>query len=168
MFLIRKSSWIIAAALAVSLTSLAAQESIEPAPVYGPTGTYWTEDAISQVEFYPCEGATCGRIVWMQKPLDKKGRPLVDKRNPDPALRTVPLMGLTILSALRPSGEANTWEGQVYNPRDGNTYPVTVTIESESQIKVRGCGFAGLICRSQQWARVPEDQVISPAQSNPQ
>ncbi len=146
--MVRTSLWTCAAALAAFLGPAAAQGSAT-----GFTGTYMVEDGGSQIEFYPCGDATCGRIAWMRKGQDKKGRPLVDKRNPDPALRTTPLLGLTILSGLRPGEDPNAFEGEVYNPQDGNTYPVTVTLTSEEQIKVRGCGLAGLICQTQEWAR---------------
>jgi len=125
-------------------------------PSEGPNGRYLVEDGGSQIEFYPCGDATCGRIIWMQKGEDKKGRPLVDKNNPDPSLRSTPLLGLTILHDLRPGEEASIYVGEVYNPRDGNRYPVTVTLLSPQLISVKGCGFAGLICKTQEWARVAD------------
>lgn len=140
-----------AAALLGLLTPALAQMSPE-----SPAGRYLVQDGESQVEFYPCGPATCGRIIWMQKNEDKKGRPLVDKNNPDPGLRSTPLLGLTILHDLRPGDEPNAYIGEVYNPRDGNRYPVTVTMLSDAQISVKGCGFAGMICRTQEWARVSD------------
>lgn len=125
-------------------------------PSAGPGGRYLVEDGASQIEFYSCGMATCGRIIWMQKGEDKKGRPLVDENNPDPSLRATPLLGLTILHDLRPGDEADAYVGEVYNPRDGNRYPVTVTLLSPQLISVKGCGFAGFICQTQQWARVAE------------
>jgi uncharacterized protein (DUF2147 family) len=123
-------------------------------PAEAPQGRYLVEDGGSQVEFYSCGVAICGRIIWMQKNQDKKGRPLVDENNPDPNMRSTPLLGLTILHDLRPGEERNAYVGEVYNPRDGNRYPVTVTILSDAEISVKGCGFAGFICKTQQWARV--------------
>lgn len=149
--MVRVSLFACAVAFAGFLAPAAAQM-----PGERPAGRYMVEDGGSQVEFYPCGAATCGRIIWMKKGEDKKGRPLVDKNNPDPSLRTTPLLGLTILHDLRPGEEANAYAGEVYNPRDGNRYPVTVTILSESEISVKGCGFAGLICKTQQWARVAD------------
>jgi len=146
--MVRISFLTCAVALAAFLGPAAAQGAVT-----GPIGTYMVEDGGSQIEFYQCGDATCGRIAWMLKGQDKKGRPLVDKRNPDPTLRTTPLLGLTIMYGLRPGEDVNAFEGEVYNPQDGKTYPVTVTIASESEIKVRGCGLAGLICQTQEWAR---------------
>lgn len=157
--MVRISTWTCAAALAALIGPAGAQE----API-GPNGYYMVEDGGSQIEFYQCGDATCGRIAWMLKGEDKKGRPLVDKKNPNPALRNTPLLGLTILYGLKAGDKANAYEGEVYNPQDGNVYPVTVTVSSESEIQVRGCGLAGLICQTQEWARAAPLSMEQPTQ----
>jgi uncharacterized protein (DUF2147 family) len=159
MEMVRTSFWTCAAALAAFLGPAAAQGAAT-----GPNGFYMVEDGGSQIEFYQCGEATCGRIAWMLKGEDKKGRPLVDKKNPNPSLRTTPLLGLTILYGLRPGEDPNAYEGEVYNPQDGNTYPVTVTVTSDSEIQVRGCGLAGLICQTQAWARAAPLTMEQPSQ----
>ena len=53
----------------------------------------------------------CGKIVWLSEPNDKKGNPKLDRRNPDATLQTQPLLGLTILSQLKPSSDRDDqWE----------------------------------------------------------
>ena len=51
-------------------------------------------------------------------------RLVLDKKNPDPALRQRPLCGLTIFWALRPAGPDRWTDGGFYNPDDGQTYSI--------------------------------------------
>jgi uncharacterized protein (DUF2147 family) len=73
------------------------------------------------VKVATCGEQLCGKIVALKKPLDKHGRPKVDKENPNPALRKRPVIGLSLLEDMKPSGDGK-WEGAIYNPDDGRTY----------------------------------------------
>ena len=76
-----------------------------------------------EVEVAPCDDRLCGKIVWFKWPNDAQGLPLVYLNNPDPALRSRPLLGLSILYDLGRTGE-RTWEdGKIYNPDDGSGLP---------------------------------------------
>jgi uncharacterized protein (DUF2147 family) len=98
-----------------------------------------------------CGGANlCGTIVALAKPLDKKGRPKVDKDNPNPALRSRPVIGLRILNDMKPTGN-NKWEGSIYNADDGRTYASTMRLNGNS-MKVKGCVL--FICKSLTFNRV--------------
>jgi uncharacterized protein (DUF2147 family) len=93
----------------------------------------------------------CAKIVWLQNPVDSRGRPLHDVRNENPSMRDRPILGLPIMTGLVPSG-ANQWKGNIYNPEDGNTYSVTMTMVSRNQIHVKGCK-AWLLCGERTWLR---------------
>src|SRR6267143_1079244 len=96
----------------------------------------------------------CGKIVWFRWPNDASGRPLVDFKNPDPALRTRPLLGLTILQGLRRTGE-RTWEdGQIYNPDDGTDYQALMSIEDNGDLRVRAYLLVSMLGETQIWTRV--------------
>lgn len=102
-----------------------------------------------------CNGALCGRIYWMKKPL-RDGRPKTDIRNPDPALRERPLCGLRILNGFKRS-EDNTWgNGQIYSPSDGNTFSSTIHLEKEGSIKIRGYIGISLFGKTLEWVRPSE------------
>jgi uncharacterized protein (DUF2147 family) len=119
-----------------------------------PTGTWLTEAGTSRIRIVDCGGALCGNIVWMKEPIDPETqKPRVDKMNPDAARRTRPLMGVTIVIGMKPSG-ADKWSGQVYNAEDGKTYSGSITMVSAGALKLEGCALAGLICKAQTWTRV--------------
>jgi uncharacterized protein (DUF2147 family) len=97
-----------------------------------------------------CGPNLCGTIVALSKPLDKKGRPKVDKDNPNPALRNRPVIGLRILNNMKPSGD-NKWVGSIYNADDGRTYSSRMRLDGNS-MKVKGC--VAFICKSMTFNRV--------------
>lgn len=102
------------------------------------------------VKVSDCGEGLCAVIVGMKEP-EVNGKPKVDKENPDPSLRKRPIMGLSILSGMRPSGDGE-WTGYLYNPDDGNTYNATLRLRGEV-IKVEGC-VAGILCKSKTFVRV--------------
>lgn len=116
------------------------------------TGVWRMENGRVTVKVTPCGGNLCGTVVGLKKPVDKEGKPRLDKENPDPALRSRPVIGLTILSNMKPRGEGY-WTGTIYNPDDGNTYSSNMTLQSGDTMRVRGC-VAGVFCRSMKFIRV--------------
>jgi uncharacterized protein (DUF2147 family) len=115
------------------------------------TGTWVMENGKVTVRLDPCDGNLCGTIVAMKKPLDKHGNPKRDKHNPDPALRSRPVIGLTIIDRMKPDGEG-TWTGEIYNPDDGHTYTSYMTL-ADGQIRVKGC-VLGILCEKVTFRRV--------------
>ena len=102
-----------------------------------PVGVWLHANGRIQVAIAPCGERLCGKIVWFKRPNDASGRPRVDFRNPDPALRTRPLLGLTILQGLRRTGERTWDDGQIYNPDDGTDYQALMSIEDNGDLRVR-------------------------------
>jgi uncharacterized protein (DUF2147 family) len=116
------------------------------------TGTWLVEDKDGIVQIGPCGGGLCGKVIWIRDPIDKAtGRPPVDEKNADPALRTRPIMGLQVLSNLQPSSTAKRWDGRVYNIDDGKTYTARVTLLGSTQLRVEGCVL--MVCRGETWTR---------------
>ena len=122
-------------ALAVTIPAFAAP------PI---AGRWLTADGGAVVAIGPCGGALCGRIVKLIK--GPPSGPPVDARNPEPGLRTRPLAGLTILTALKPDGDG--WKGQIYDPKSGKTYRAVVTSDG-GKLKVQGC--VALFCQTMMW-----------------
>ena len=118
----------------------------------GATGTWRLSSGKVTVRVSPCGGGLCGRVVALRKPRDDKGRPRLDKENPNPALRSRPVIGLTILSNMRARGEG-MWSGTIYNPDDGNTYSSSMQLLGPSTMKVNGC-VVGVFCKSMKFIRV--------------
>ena len=96
----------------------------------------------------------CAKIVWFKWPNDAQGLPLVDLKNTDPALRSRPLLGLTVLRDLRRTGE-NTWaDGKIYNPDDGVDYQAEMSIEKNGTLRVRAYVLIPLFGHTLVWTRI--------------
>lgn len=114
-----------------------------------------------ELEMAPCGDRLCGKLIWFKNPTDVDGRPLVDRHNPDPALRMRPLMGLTVVQGLR-RVDARTWEdGKVYNPNDGRSYDLTISIENDRTARVRAYLGVPLLGQTQIWTRVDQGPLVS-------
>ena len=115
-------------------------------------GVWVEEDGQAWIEIAPCEDSLCGRIVRLKEPLDENGQPLVDKNNPDPALRSRPILGLMIMAGLKPAPGKGYLEGQVYNSENGKIYDVYLTPKGQT-MDVEGC-LMKYLCLTQTWTRV--------------
>lgn len=127
-----------------------------PAAAQSPTpaGVWLHDNKRIQIEIAPCGDRLCAKLVWFRWPNDAQGLPLVDLKNPDPALRKRPLLGLTVLRGLRRTGE-NTWEGgTIYNPDDGTEYSASMSIQNDSTLRVRAYVLLPLIGHTFIWTRV--------------
>ena len=99
-------------------------------------------------------GALCGALVWLKEPNDPTThRPKTDRQNADAQKRKRPLIGTEIVLGLKPSGTPDQWKGEVYNPKDGNTYTGYFTMTGVDTAVLKGCAL-GFICKSQTWTRV--------------
>jgi uncharacterized protein (DUF2147 family) len=78
-----------------------------------PVGVWLHVNKRIQVEIAPCGDRLCGKMIWFRWPNDAQGLPLVDSKNANPALRTRPFLGLTILYGLRRTGERTWDEGRI-------------------------------------------------------
>lgn len=127
-----------------------------------PSGTWQTEDGRARVKVERCGAgeAVCGKVVWLKSPLNDQGQPRTDIKNPDPAKRTRPVIGLTLMNGLKPNGEGR-FKGEIYNAEEGRNYNVTVGLESANALNVEGC-VLGVLCGSQTWSRVA-DVASAPA-----
>lgn len=116
----------------------------------GALGIWALDSGKVTVRISPCGATLCGTIVALKKPLDKQGKPKLDKKNPNPALRNRPVIGITILSAMKPDGE-NSWAGRIYNADDGNTYSSYMRLNGDA-MKIKGC--VAFICKKMTFVRV--------------
>ena len=117
-----------------------------------PVGVWLTEKGDARVKITKCGSAICGVIVGLKDPIDPAtGQPQVDDKNPNPALRTRPVIGISLFVGMRPSGPGK-WSGQIYNADDGGTYVSHVTFSGGDALRVEGC--IGMICGGETWTRV--------------
>jgi len=115
-----------------------------PARAQEMAGTYLSQSGETRVRMSPCGGGFCGTIVWVSKPGN-------DVNNPDAAKRDRPLVGLQMISNMKPNGSGG-YTGSLYDYTSGKTYSGKAT-PTAGGLQLSGCVLGGLICRSQSWTR---------------
>jgi uncharacterized protein (DUF2147 family) len=117
-----------------------------------PSGVWQTQAGDARVKISKCGGGICGVIVSLKEPIDPAtGKPQVDDKNPNPALKKRPMLGLPLFSAMQPVA-ANKWSGQIYNADDGGTYASSISVAGPDTLRVEGC--VGALCGGETWTRV--------------
>ena len=117
-----------------------------------PSGVWLTQAGDARVKVSKCGGGICGVIVGLKEPIDPAtGKPPVDDKNPNPALKRRPMIGLPLFSGMRATGPGK-WSGQIYNADDGSTYASNVSVTGPDTLKVEGC--MGALCGGENWTRV--------------
>jgi uncharacterized protein (DUF2147 family) len=115
------------------------------------SGIWLTQAGDARVRVSKCSAGICGVIVWLREPTDAgTGNPVVDDKNPNPELRSRPMIGLPLFSGMRPDG-ANRWSGQIYNADDGSSYASHVSLAGPDTLRVEGC--VGALCGGETWTR---------------
>ena len=109
------------------------------------TGKWVTAGKDSVVEIAPCGQKLCGKVAKLLKPAE--GGPPTDRNNPDPALKSRPLVGLPILTDFVDAG--GQWAGTIYDPRNGKSYRSNVAKNPDGTLKVQGC--IAFFCQTQTW-----------------
>jgi uncharacterized protein (DUF2147 family) len=95
------------------------------------------------VRISPCGGEFCGDIVWVDEDPG-------DVNNPDPALRSRPLVGVRMIYDMVADGDR--FRGKLYNYTNGKTYSGTLEVAGDT-LELSGCVLGGMFCRSQTWTR---------------
>ena len=137
--------------LAVMMAFGAAGAMVGPAAADSAQGTWRLANGDVTVRISPCGSKLCGYVVALARPLDKAGRPKVDHENPNPSLRSRPVMGLQILSNMQAKKDGQ-WTGTIYNADDGNTYSAYMSLQGGSTMKVKAC--VGAFCKIKTFMRV--------------
>lgn len=129
------SALIAAAAVAAVPASASAQDAI-----YG----VWRNPKNSvHIDIQPCGQYLCGRVVWANanaREDAKKGG-------------TKELIGSQLLRNFSP-GKGGAWKGKVFVPDLNVTVSGTAELLDNNTLRARGCVFAGIGCKSQNWKRV--------------
>jgi uncharacterized protein (DUF2147 family) len=118
--------------------------------VESPLGIWRLSSGKVTVKIEDCGSNLCGRIVALGRPLDKAGKPKVDKNNPNPALRNRPMIGISVFDDMAPAGK-NRWKGRIYYADNGSTYRATAEL-SGNRFTVRACW--GPICQKFKFNRI--------------
>lgn len=124
----------------------------------GPTGIWRVEDGKALIRIVDCGGQYWGVVAWEKTPG-------VDSKNPNPALRSRPTLGMPVLRGLKPDG-AGEWRGRIYNAEDGQTYDSHIKLNGAGRLRVEGC-VLGIMCGGETWSRAAAPAVADTAQREP-
>jgi uncharacterized protein (DUF2147 family) len=117
-------------------------------------GDWLTEAKNGKVRIGPCAGnpaEACGVLIWAVPPADAPPGPLHDAKNPDPALRARPLLGVAIISDFHRGADGQWTDGKIYEPDSGKTYKSKMAVAPDGTLKVSGCVM--VLCKTQTWTR---------------
>ena len=119
---------VISLALLLGAVSLNAQDEIE--------GFWLAGEGKSIVEIYKGESNNLfGKVVWLNEPNDKKGKPKTDRMNKDKSLRGRPIIDMNMIENL--TYQDGEWEGSLYVIKRGRMVPVTVSLTSNDQLSIK-------------------------------
>lgn len=142
-----------AAALAVGLAGPSPPAGGQGAATV--TGLWLDDEGKAGVDIQPCGAEMCGRIVWLKEPMGPDGKPWTDKLNPDAAKRSRPVCGLQVMGGLK-RGANGTWQdGWVYDPEEGKSYNLEITLKDAATLSVVGYVGIRLLSETFQWRRLP-------------
>ena len=118
-------------------------------------GTWLNEDKDGHVKIYKEKGKYYGKLIWLKNPIDEEtGKAKLDKHNDDEDLQKRPLQDLVLLTDFVYDEDGEWEDGEIYDPKSGNTYSCYIKMESMDKIKVRGYIGISLIGRTTYWTRV--------------
>jgi len=124
-----------------------------------PTGEWLVAKQVARIKIADCDGRLWGVVAWEAQPGG------IDKKNPDPNLRSRPTLGMPILLGMTPS-KGGRWDGQIYNSEDGHTYSANISLVDPNTLRVQGC-FLGFLCGGENWTRFETADVTASTQRGP-
>ncbi|GAL84446.1 hypothetical protein Ctha_1316 [Sporocytophaga myxococcoides] len=111
-------------------------------------------DDNGRIEIFKSANKYYGKIIWLKR-KGENGEVLTDKNNPNKALQNRPIIGAEILKGFVFNKDEDRWEdGEIYDPKSGNTYSCQISLQDKNTMKVRGYIGFSLIGRTEYWKRV--------------
>lgn len=148
------------AAAQAQTTSQSRTSGVPPQPAAGPVGIWIDHTGRGAVEIVPCESNLCGRIVWMQQPLDKRGKALRDKLNGDTRLRQRTICGMQVIGGLRAMRDGSWDGGWIYDPEQGESFDVELRMRAPDVLQVKGYKGLKFLSETFQWHRAPQQTAL--------
>ena len=134
--------------LLLALIAMFAATLSVPAMSASPEGLWLVKDQSGRIRIEKCGSQMWGTIAWQKTPSR-------DENNPNPALKSRSMLGAAILIGMRQT-QANLWEGDIYNPRNGSIYKSKMSMQGDT-LDIKGCVMGGIICGGETWMRIAEN-----------
>lgn len=103
-------------------------------------GKWMTVEHSLEVEVYKQENKYHAKIIWFK--IEDTTRPMssrMDKKNPNPSLRTRKWLGMEVLRNLKYNAKDNEWQdGIIYDAKQGREWDSVAWINSDGFLKVKG------------------------------
>ena len=116
-------------------------------------GLWLNANGQGQIQIYKDGDKYFGKIVWLIEPNGPKGNPKLDANNPDPKLKTQPLLGALILRNFK--FDEDEWNGgRIYDPQNGKDYKCYIKLKDAKTLSLRGYIGISLLGRTEVWTRV--------------
>jgi uncharacterized protein (DUF2147 family) len=123
----------------------------------------WMIDDSARVHFAPClahADRLCGTLAWLKDPNGDDGHLSRDSKNPDPALRSRTILGLSFITDLKRVDSGRWAGGKVYDSDNGMTYAARMHTHADGTLKFEGCLL--VFCGARTWHR-PETASLASA-----
>jgi len=120
---------LIALAVPVGATALVPPAAAQSSAMPRIAGVWQAENGQMKIEIVEGAGGPAGRLLWGQRAVEADGKTFKrDVHNPDPALRSRSLEGITILQNLTWNARERRWEGgRLYDGTSGRTVSARLT-----------------------------------------
>lgn len=120
--------------LLINIFAISAKAQVNPNAIVG----NWI-DTVSQnrFEIAKVENTYSIKIIGLKSPLNDKGLPKTDVRNPDESLRNRQIMGMKIASGIVFNTRTKSWNGEeIYSPEKGMTASCTIVMSDANHLEL--------------------------------
>ncbi|MEO1654247.1 MAG: DUF2147 domain-containing protein [Bacteroidota bacterium] len=101
-------------------------------------GTWLSPKKEIKIQIFKKDNAFHGKIIWIKKG-SAYSRYQKDLKNPKPALRQRPLIGLQILNGFKYDQRGMSWSmGRIYHPKYGKFFKGKMSLKDTHTLKITG------------------------------
>lgn len=117
-------------------------------------GVWKTGEGNAMVRIYKNGDKYQGKVVWLKEPNDPEtGKPKLDKNHPEESVKSRAILGLINVWGFVYKGDGVWDDGNIYDPKNGNTYSCTIKMSNSNTLEVRGYIGVSLIGRTDIWTK---------------
>lgn len=114
-------------------------------------GIWLNESQEGKIEIYKQGGKYFGKIISAKPSSENSNEILLDKRNPNPALRSQPILEMVVLENLVFKNQK--WiKGTAYSPERGKHFKIKSWMNEKDQLMIRG--YWGFFYATETWTRI--------------